>query len=165
LASAHAVTGRGTRRGPGGWVLRALPAPRDDNTAAQSGNGSQGDRYGVGGGRRTWEGVTTLLLTTTGRRSGEQRTTPLIYGRDGDRYLVVASRGGAPEHPGWYQNLAAHPDIQVQVMADRFKARARTATPAERPALWKTMAAIWPAYDEYQARTAREIPVVIIERA
>ena len=112
-----------------------------------------------------WEGVTTLLLTTTGRRSGEQRTTPLIYGRDGDRYLVVASRGGAPEHPGWYQNLAAHPEIQVQVMADRFKARTRTATSAERPALWKTMAAIWPAYDEYQARTAREIPVVIIERA
>jgi deazaflavin-dependent oxidoreductase (nitroreductase family) len=112
-----------------------------------------------------WEGVATLLLTTTGRRSGESQTTPLIYGRDGDRYLVVASRGGAPEHPGWYQNLAAHPEIQVQVMADRFKARARTATPAERPALWKTMAAIWPAYDEYQARTAREIPVVIIERA
>ena len=111
-----------------------------------------------------WEGVTTLLLTTRGRRSGEPRTTPLIYGRDGDRYLVVASRGGAPEHPGWYQNLAAHPEIQVQVMADRFKARARTATSAERPALWKTMAAIWPAYDEYQARTAREIPVVIIER-
>jgi deazaflavin-dependent oxidoreductase (nitroreductase family) len=71
-----------------------------------------------------WEGVATLLLTTTGRRSGESRTTPLIYGRDGDRYLVVASRGGAPEHPGWYQNLAAHPEIQVQVMADRFKARA-----------------------------------------
>ena len=79
-------------------------------------------------GRYIWEGATTLLLTTTVRRSGESRTTPLIYGRDGDRYLVVASRGGAPEHPGWYQNLAAHPEIQVQVMADRFRARARTAT-------------------------------------
>lgn len=124
-------------------------------------------RYLETGGRdgHIWEGVPTLLLTTTGRRSGESRTTPLIYGRDGDRYLVVASRGGAPEHPGWYQNLAAHPEIQVQVMADRFKARARTASAAERPGLWKTMAAIWPAYDEYQARTAREIPVVIIERA
>ena len=124
-------------------------------------------RYMETGGRdgHIWEGVPTLLLTTTGRRSGASRSTPLIYGRDGDRYLVVASRGGAPEHPGWYQNLAAHPEIQVQVMADRFKARARTATSAERPALWKTMAAIWPAYDEYQARTAREIPVVIIERA
>jgi deazaflavin-dependent oxidoreductase (nitroreductase family) len=112
-----------------------------------------------------WEGVTTLLLTTTGRRSGQPRTTPLIYGKDADRYLVVASRGGAPAHPGWYENLAAKPDIQVQVMADRFKARARTASAAERPALWKKMAAIWPPYDEYQAKTAREIPVVIIERA
>ncbi|MGH7419048.1 MAG: nitroreductase family deazaflavin-dependent oxidoreductase [Candidatus Rokuibacteriota bacterium] len=112
-----------------------------------------------------WEGVTTLLLTTTGRRSGQPRTTPLIYGRDGDRYVVVASRGGAPTHPAWYENLAAQPDIQVQVMADRFKARARAASKAERPALWKRMAAIWPAYDDYQKRTSREIPVVIIERA
>jgi len=111
-----------------------------------------------------WEGVTTLLLTTTGRRTGLARTTPLIYGRAGERYLVVASRGGAPAHPSWYDNLVAQPIVQVQVMADRFKARARTATAAERPALWKTMAAIWPPYDEYQQRTAREIPVVILER-
>ncbi len=123
-------------------------------------------RYIASGGQdgHLWEGVTTLLLTTTGRRSGQTRTTPLIYGRDGDRYLVVASRGGAPKHPSWYENLAAQPLVQVQVMADRFKARARTATAAEKPALWKTMAAIWPPYDEYQARTPREIPVVILER-
>jgi len=111
-----------------------------------------------------WEGVTTLLLTTTGRRSGQPRTTPLIYGRAGDKYLIVASRGGAPAHPSWYDNLVAQPVVQVQVMADRFKARARTATPAEKPALWKTMTAIWPPYDEYQKRTAREIPLVILER-
>jgi deazaflavin-dependent oxidoreductase (nitroreductase family) len=123
-------------------------------------------RYIASGGQdgHLWEGVTTLLLTTTGRRSGQTRTTPLIYGRDGDRYLVVASRGGAPKHPSWYENLAAQPLVQVQGMADRFKARARTATAAEKPALWKTMAAIWPPYDEYQARTPREIPVVILER-
>lgn len=123
-------------------------------------------RYIATGGQdgHIWEGVTTLLLTTTGRRSGESRTTPLIYGRDGDRYLVVASRGGAPQHPAWYENLAAHPEVHVQVMADRFTARARAATPAEKPALWKTMAAIWPPYDEYQARTTREIPLVILER-
>ena len=112
-----------------------------------------------------WEGVPTLLLTTTGRRSGQPRTTPLIYGRDGDRYLVVASRGGAPQHPAWYENLTARPDVRVQVMAERFAARARTASKAEKPARWKTMAAIWPAYADYQARAAREIPVVIIERA
>ena len=124
-------------------------------------------RYVESGGRdgHIWEGVTTLLLTTTGRRSGQARTTPLIYGRDGDRYLVVASRGGAPQHPAWYENLAAHQEVTVQVMADRFKARARTASAAERPALWKTMAAIWPPYDEYQAKTSRTIPVVVLERA
>jgi len=123
-------------------------------------------RYLASGGQdgHVWEGVTTLLLTTTGRRSGESRTTPLIYGRDGDRYLVVASRGGAPKHPSWYENLVARPLVQVQVMADRFTARARTATAAEKPARWKMMATIWPPYDEYQARTTREIPLVILER-
>ena len=123
-------------------------------------------RYLESGGRdgHVWEGVTTLLLTTTGRRSGQPRTTPLIYGRAGERYLVVASRGGAPKHPDWYQNLVAQPVVQVQVMADRFSARARTATAAEKPALWKTMISIWPPYDEYQTRTSREIPVVILER-
>ena len=124
-------------------------------------------RYIETGGRdgHLWEGVTTLLLTTTGRRSGQPRTTPLIYGRDAERYLVVASRGGAPRHPDWYENLIGRPDVHVQVMADRFPARARTATAAEKPALWRTMTAIWPAYDEYQTRTAREIPLVILERA
>jgi deazaflavin-dependent oxidoreductase (nitroreductase family) len=124
-------------------------------------------RYRETGGQdgHIWEGVTTLLLTTKGRLSGQPRTTPLIYGRDGGRYLVVASRGGAPKHPDWYENLIAQPAVEVQVMADRFKARARPATAAEKPALWKTMTAIWPAYDEYQARTTREIPLVIIERA
>jgi deazaflavin-dependent oxidoreductase (nitroreductase family) len=111
-----------------------------------------------------WEGVPTLLLTTTGRRTGQPFTTPLIYGEDGGRYLVVASRGGAPEHPGWYKNLVAHPEVGVQIKADRFRARARTATPDEKPALWKLMASIWPSYDEYQTRTEREIPVVILER-
>jgi deazaflavin-dependent oxidoreductase (nitroreductase family) len=124
-------------------------------------------RYLETGGRdgHIWEGVPTLLLTTTGRRSGQARTTPLIYGRAGDDYVVVASRGGAPRHPAWYENLVARPEVQVQVMADRFPARARTATAAEKPALWKAMAAIWPPYEEYQARTEREIPVVVLRRA
>jgi deazaflavin-dependent oxidoreductase (nitroreductase family) len=108
--------------------------------------------------------VTTLLLTTTGRRSGQPRTTPLIYGRAGEKYLIAASRGVAPTHPGWYENLVANPVVQVQVMADRFKARARTAAPTERAALWRTMAAIWPPYDEHQQRTVREIPVIVLER-
>jgi deazaflavin-dependent oxidoreductase (nitroreductase family) len=105
-----------------------------------------------------------LLLTTIGRRSGEPRTTPLIYGRSGDDYLVVASKGGWPEPPGWYVNLSEHPEVEVQVLADRFKARARTATPEEKPAMWREMVGHWPDYDDYQRRTDREIPVVVLER-
>ena len=111
-----------------------------------------------------WEGVTALLLTTTGRRSGNPITKPLIYGRDGDRYLVVGSRGGRPHHPQWYLNLRERPEVEVQVLADRFSARARTADSNEKPRLWAIMTSIWPGYDEYQTRTTREIPVVILER-
>lgn len=111
-----------------------------------------------------WKGVPTLLLTTRGRRSGKLRRTALIYGRDGDRYVVVASQGGAPTHPAWYLNLTADPRVEVQVGAERFAARARTATPEEKPALWRQMAVIWPQYDEYQAKTDRDIPVVLLER-
>ena len=111
-----------------------------------------------------WQGTKTLLLTTTGRRSGEPRELPLIYGRHGDDYLVVASKGGAPEHPAWYLNLEAHPEVEVQVGPDRFKANARTATAEERPEMWRTMTAEWPAYDEYQTKTDREIPIVVLSR-
>ncbi|HET8607612.1 MAG TPA: nitroreductase family deazaflavin-dependent oxidoreductase [Gaiellaceae bacterium] len=124
-------------------------------------------RYRETGGEvgHEWRGAHTLLLTTTGRRSGQERTTPLIYGRDGDRYVVVASKGGAPRHPAWYLNLSADPDVRLQVAAERFAARARTAGPGERERLWRLMAEIWPAYDEYVTRTEREIPVVVLERA
>ena len=111
-----------------------------------------------------WQGTQTLILTTTGRKSGDQRSTPLIYGQRGDDYLVVASKGGAPEPPAWYLNLEADPEVQVQVKGDRFSARARTATPDEKAELWKTMVGHWPAYDEYQQKTDREIPVVVLER-
>lgn len=109
-----------------------------------------------------WRGVPTLLLTTRGRRSGKPRRTALIYGQDGDRYLLVASQGGADTHPQWYLNLVAHPEVELQVRADRFPARARPATPEEKRTLWPTMTKIWPAYDEYQTKTARDIPVVIV---
>jgi deazaflavin-dependent oxidoreductase (nitroreductase family) len=112
-----------------------------------------------------WNGVPCLLLTTTGRKSGAALTLPLIYGRDGERVVVVASRGGAPDHPAWYENLAAQPRVRVQVAADKFAATARTAKGEERARLWSLMAKIWPAYDEYQAKTTREIPVVVLERS
>jgi deazaflavin-dependent oxidoreductase (nitroreductase family) len=111
-----------------------------------------------------WQGVTVLILTTRGRRSGEPRSTPLIYQRHGDDYVVVASKGGAEENPDWYLNLRARPEATVQVRADRFEAHARTATSEEKPQLWTLMAKAWPAYDEYQRKTSRDIPVVVLER-
>ena len=107
--------------------------------------------------------VPTLLLTTTGRRSGKPQLLPLIYGKTPKGYAVVASKGGAPAHPAWYLNLVDHPEVDVQVGAKKLKARARTARGAERAALWKEMAAIFPPYDDYQRRTEREIPVVVLE--
>jgi deazaflavin-dependent oxidoreductase (nitroreductase family) len=110
-------------------------------------------------------GAPILLLTTTGRRTGDPTTTPLIFGQEGDRYVVVASKGGAPAHPGWYRNLAKTPEVELQVKADRFPARARTAEGEERERLWRLMAEIWPPYDDYAQKTEREIPVVVLERA
>ena len=109
-----------------------------------------------------WNGVPTLLLTTTGRRTGEPTTTPLIFGRDGDGYVIVASQGGKPEHPGWYRNLVKEPEVELQVKGDRFRGRAQTAEGDERERLWRAMAEIWPQYDEYQTRTERVIPVVVV---
>jgi deazaflavin-dependent oxidoreductase (nitroreductase family) len=124
------------------------------------------DRYQATAGQdgHDWRGTTTLLLTTTGRKSGFPRTAPLIYQPYGDAFLVVASKGGAPEPPEWYLNLQADPEVEVQIRGDRFKATARTATPEEKPDMWRTMTAAWPAYDDYQGKTDREIPVVVIER-
>ena len=110
------------------------------------------------------EGSTILLLTTTGRKTGEQHTTPLIYGLDGDNPVIVASKGGAPEHPGWYRNLVKTPVVEVQILGDRFRARARVAEGEERDRLWRMMNGIWRYYDDYQTRTEREIPVVVLER-
>ncbi|MCW2913596.1 MAG: nitroreductase [Actinomycetia bacterium] len=111
-----------------------------------------------------WEGTTTLILTTTGRKTGQSRSNPLIYQRYGDDVLVVASKGGDDQPPAWYLNLQAEPEVQVQVKGDRYTARARTATPEEKPEMWRTMTAAWPAYDEYQQKTDREIPVIVLER-
>lgn len=109
-----------------------------------------------------WNGVPTLLLTTTGRKTGLSRTTPLIFGRDGDDYLVVASVGGMPEHPQWYRNLVADPAAEVQVRADRIPVVASTASDDEKPRLWGIMTSFWPNYDAYQSRTERVIPVVVL---
>ncbi len=124
-------------------------------------------RYRETGGEvgHDWKrGSKILLLTTKGRKSGEPRTTPLIYENVGDAYVVVASKGGAPEHPGWYANLAKTPEVELQVRDEVFPAHARVADGEERERLWKLAAQQWPAYDDYAKKTEREIPVVVLER-
>ena len=108
--------------------------------------------------------VPTLLLITRGRKSGEQKMLPLIYGKVADDYVIVASKGGAPAHPAWYLNLAAEPDCEIRVGAQHLHVRARDAVGEERESLWRRLAKIYPPYDDYQARTGgREIPVVVLE--
>ena len=123
------------------------------------------DKYRETGGQVGHEwlpGVYTLLLTTTGRRSGQPHTTPLIYGRQDDDYVIVASQGGAPEHPDWYHNLDADPEVEIQVADEVMTATARTATGDERERLWPMMAQIWPDYEKYATRTDRRIPVIVL---
>jgi len=107
--------------------------------------------------------VPSLLLTTKGRKSGEKFIFPLFYGVTGNSYIIVASKGGAPAHPGWYRNLLANPEVEVQVGTKKLKARARTATGGERAQLWEKALKFWPPYADYQKKTEREIPVVVLE--
>jgi deazaflavin-dependent oxidoreductase (nitroreductase family) len=109
-----------------------------------------------------WNGTSCLILHARGRRSGAVHKVPLIYGRDGADYVIVASKGGAPEHPGWYKNLVAHPDVAIQVRDRIIPVTARTGTAADKQRVWPTMVKAWPGYDEYQAGTTRDIPVVLL---
>jgi deazaflavin-dependent oxidoreductase (nitroreductase family) len=135
---------------PVGWVNRHIRAYVQSN----------GER-----GHERRPGVPTLLLTTTGRRTGTRHRTALIYGRSGSDYLVVGSKGGARKHPAWYLNLSADPRVDLQVGAEKFAAVARTADGAERARLWAAMNEIWPSYEDYQEKTDREIPVVVLSRS
>ena len=109
-------------------------------------------------------GTTILLLTTTGRKSGEKRTIPLIFREVDGNYVIVASQGGRPDHPAWYKNLRANGQVEVQIKGEKFAVIPRDAEGDERERLWKLMAEVWPPYDEYATRTDRKIPVVILER-
>ncbi len=109
-------------------------------------------------------GTTILLLHTTGRKSGNEHIHPLIFREYGDSYLIVASKGGAPEPPDWYLNLEENPEVTVQIKGETFRAKARTATEDEKPAMWQHMVEAWPDYDEYQRKTDRQIPVVVLDR-
>jgi len=125
------------------------------------------ERYEATGGDEGYHwrnGTTILLLHTTGRKSGKEYVHPLIYREFGNDFLVVASKGGSPEEPDWFRNLEASPETTIQVKHDKIPVRARIASAQEKPAMWSHMAEVWPAYDEYQQKTDREIPVVVLER-
>jgi deazaflavin-dependent oxidoreductase (nitroreductase family) len=125
--------------------------------------GTDGHIYHIKPPGRAEMDVPSLLLTTTGRKSGEKFIFPLFYGEDGGKYFVVASKGGAPEHPGWYRNMLANPEVEVQVGTHKLKAHARTVTGEERARLWQKSLKFWPPYADYQQKTEREIPVVVLE--
>jgi len=133
---------------PTGWVAKHIKGYVESD-------GQKGHEY---------YGVSSLLLTTRGRKSGKLRRTALYYGQDGDNYVIVASNGGSDHHPAWYLNLAENPEVEVQVGADKFSAIAHVAGGAEKARLWSLMAKIFPTYDRYQTKTKREIPVVVLVR-
>ena len=128
-----------------------------------SSGGTDGHLYKVTQPGRPEMTVPSLLLTTTGRKSGAKYMFPLFYGEIGASYFVIASKGGAPRHPGWYQNILADPAVEVQVGTKKMKARARTAAGAERTRLWEKALKFWPPYADYQRKTEREIPVVVLD--
>ena len=121
-------------------------------------------QYEATGGKvgHDWNDTSCLVLHTIGRKSGKTRKFALIYGRDGNDYVIVASKGGAPDHPGWYKNLLAHPEVTIQVWNKVIPVTARTGSAADKARVWSTMTAQWPDYDKYQKSTPREIPVVLL---
>jgi proline iminopeptidase len=136
---------------------------RDHASRYLSSGGVDGHMYTMNLPDRPVMTVPSLLLTTVGRNSGEKYVFPLFYGQDGDSYFVIASKGGAPRHPGWYRNILANPNVDVQVGTTKMKARARTATGEERVRLWEKSLEFWPPYADYQRKTEREIPVVVLD--
>ena len=142
-----------------------LPQWMVDHVARyQSSGGTDGHMYTINAPNLPTMSVPSLLLTTTGRKSGEKFLFPLFYGQAGDSYFVIASKGGAPAHPGWYRNLLANPAVEVQVGTAKMQAKARTAAGAERAALWEKAVAIWPPFADYQRKAVdREIPVVVLD--
>jgi len=137
---------------------------RDHVDRYLSSGGTDGHLYTVTPPNLPTMTVPSLLLTTIGRKSGERYLFPLFYGTVGTGYIVVASKGGAPEHPGWYRNLVANPHVEVQVGTRKFAALARTATGEEREKLWQQAVGFWPPYADYQRKSvARETPVVVLD--
>lgn len=137
---------------------------RDHADRYLSSGGTDGHIYTIVRAGVPEKAVPSLLLTTTGRKSGQKYIFPLFYGETGNSYFVIGSKGGAPEHPGWYRNILADPNVEIQVGPAKMQARARTATGEERERLWEKAVEIWPPFADYQLRSAgRVIPVVVLD--
>jgi deazaflavin-dependent oxidoreductase (nitroreductase family) len=121
-------------------------------------------RAGEGKVSGPFEGAPLLLLTTTGAKTGRKHTTPVVYQQDGDRIVVFGSKGGAPSHPAWYHNLVANPTVTVELPAETFEARAVTVDGGERDRIWSAQKELMPGFKDYEAKTDRQIPVIVLER-
>ncbi|HEY5077226.1 MAG TPA: nitroreductase family deazaflavin-dependent oxidoreductase [Acidimicrobiia bacterium] len=144
-----------------------MPNLEDFNNDFKAFNAAVIDEFRNNGGQVTgmFAGAPLVLITTTGAKSGQRRTTPIVYTTDGDRLVIIASKGGAPTSPDWYHNLVAHPDVTVELPTETFEARARVAEEPERDRLYRAQAALMPNFDAYEKATTRKIPVVVLERA
>jgi deazaflavin-dependent oxidoreductase (nitroreductase family) len=144
-----------------------MPNLEDFNNDFNAFNAAVIDEFRNNGGKVTgmFAGAPLVLITTTGAKSGRRRTTPIVYTTDGDRLVIIASKGGAPTSPDWYHNLVANPDVTVEVPLETFEARARVAEEPERERLYRAQAALMPNFDAYEKATTRKIPVVVLERA
>ena len=141
-----------------------LPQWMKDHTARYlKSGGTDGHMYTMNVPGRPTLTVPSLLLTTKGRKSGDKWLFPLFYGETGKSYFIVASKGGAPDHPGWYKNILANPEVEIQVGTKKLKAKARTVSGAERQKLWDNAITWWPPYVDYQKKTQREIPLVVLD--
>jgi proline iminopeptidase len=139
-----------------GWML-------DHANRYLSSGGTDGHMYSITLPDKSVVTAPSLLLTTTGRKSGERYIFPLFYGTTGTSYFIVASKGGAPKHPGWFLNILADPNAEIQVGTKKLQVRARIAEGEERARLWEQALLFWPPYAEYQTKTEREIPVVVLD--
>ena len=144
-----------------------MPNLEDFNNDFKAFNAAVIDEFRNNGGKVTgmFAGAPLVLITTTGAKSGRRRTTPIVYTTDGDRLVIIASKGGAPTSPDWCHNLVAHPDVTVELPLETFEARARVAEEPERERLYRAQAALMPNFDAYEKATTRKIPVVVLERA
>jgi len=150
------MTGTETEKEPLDWIAAHVRLYREDPDKGHLWDSTTAGGPGV---------LPTLLLSTTGRRSGKTRLSPLIYGKADKSFVIIASKGGDPRHPAWYLNLQQNPECEIQVAHDHFRVRARTAQGGERETLWRQLAVIYPPYNDYQAATSRKIPVVVLDPA